>query len=616
MKQYSLLLLFTLLLLSCNTEEFPTPYAAMPDNYLGKWTPESADGLCDRYIEFADGQCYTYICPVQQEFINGRIFYNISFSLLDSRFCHLNGDNPPHLIVGNKDMGTILMLQESGQDILVLNQIRYRRVIGLSRESGRNFGRVVIPDSLKTHFMAIDTRYPLTCSLYVEGTNTPIDPQEAERYLAWISLDESIAIVSENGMVFAKSPGEVTIKVVTQDCRCSDACTIIVGGGNLSEKGPANCYIVPSPGKYWFTPTMGNRRESIGDDIVSVYLSWETFNLYSEFPNNTSNEHVIIPDSVELLPDGTIAFEVPSPMRNGNALIKACDKDDNVIWSWHIWVCQNYNPSRQAQVYANNAGVVMDRNLGALSTEPGNILTMGLLYQWGRKDPFPGAGGQATPAAQSTRLLEARVGAERERLPVFQKSSCSIQESIKRPTYFYYDYNNREGHNWCTENNDACWGDTKTVYDPCPAGWKVLSTSVFNNAVPKQELIDRQCIALRYLPHYALNGSPLTATSSKIVFPLTASLIYPFTDGSNTGSTGAEYAWYMEDAQGGCMSAIWCNKSVEGQPGCAEIIRLSFDKVATSFSDDKSCFYWADRKPQNHPQSFKDVGNAVRCMME
>ena len=34
---------------------------------------------------------------------------------------------------------------------------------------------------------------------------------------------------------------------------------------------------------------------------------------------------------------------------------------------------------------------MMDRNLGATSATPGNVGSLGLLYQWGRKDPFLGS---------------------------------------------------------------------------------------------------------------------------------------------------------------------------------------------------------------------------------
>ena len=42
-------------------------------------------------------------------------------------------------------------------------------------------------------------------------------------------------------------------------------------------------------------------------------------------------------------------------------------------------------------MYYNNAGTMMDRNLGVTSATPGDVGALGLLYQWGRKDPFLGS---------------------------------------------------------------------------------------------------------------------------------------------------------------------------------------------------------------------------------
>ncbi len=64
----------------------------------------------------------------------------------------------------------------------------------------------------------------------------------------------------------------------------------------------------------------------------------------------------------------------------------ATDKDASgtILWSWHIWLTDK----PEDQVYKNNAGTMMDRNLGATSATPGDVKALGLLYQWGRKDPF------------------------------------------------------------------------------------------------------------------------------------------------------------------------------------------------------------------------------------
>lgn len=100
---------------------------------------------------------------------------------------------------------------------------------------------------------------------------------------------------------------------------------------------------------------------------------------------------------------------------DGNALIGAFNSKGEIIWSWHIWVTKNEPANLSSAVvystYAwNEFGIktdirvpgyaIMPCNIGALSYEPrpqkidSNEVdpdTHGMLYQWGRKDPFPPA---------------------------------------------------------------------------------------------------------------------------------------------------------------------------------------------------------------------------------
>ncbi len=96
----------------------------------------------------------------------------------------------------------------------------------------------------------------------------------------------------------------------------------------------------------------------------------------------------------------------------GNALIAAYNNTactGNVLWSWHIWITDNApddvsNAITYSHYNWNSEGIqtdtrvtgypVMNCNLGALSSETGSswseyTRTYGMLYQWGRKDPFP-----------------------------------------------------------------------------------------------------------------------------------------------------------------------------------------------------------------------------------
>lgn len=84
-------------------------------------------------------------------------------------------------------------------------------------------------------------------------------------------------------------------------------------------------------------------------------------------------------------------FKTPEVLKNGNAVIAVQDAEGRILWSWHIWICKDYCPGDTDQVYYNDAGTLMDRNLGATSAVPGDVGALGLLYQWGRKDPFLGS---------------------------------------------------------------------------------------------------------------------------------------------------------------------------------------------------------------------------------
>ncbi|MDV4044812.1 hypothetical protein CMT37_18530 [Elizabethkingia anophelis] len=115
----------------------------------------------------------------------------------------------------------------------------------------------------------------------------------------------------------------------------------------------------------------------------------------------------------------------------------------------------------------------MDRNLGATSNTPNNVNTLGLLYQWGRKDPFPGAG---STTENIFRKIYNKDGAEIS--SPFIASTTDINTSVKNPLNFYSAFNG-SSYNWLPQFNYLLWGSpdtmgyTKTIYDPCPEGWRV-----------------------------------------------------------------------------------------------------------------------------------------------
>ena len=111
---------------------------------------------------------------------------------------------------------------------------------------------------------------------------------------------------------------------------------------------------------------------------------------------------------------------------------------------------------------------MMDRNLGATSATPGDAGALGLLYQWGRKDPFPGA-------SSISGHIEAKSTFNQWPRSTMFFEGMSIDYTIQNPTKLIQGWDGRD--DWLlTEDgsvDNTRWQAEKTIYDPCPAGYRV-----------------------------------------------------------------------------------------------------------------------------------------------
>ena len=242
-------------------------------------------------------------------------------------------------------------------------------------------------------------------------------------------------------------------------------------GIDLSAEGTANSYIVSGAGRYRFLPKRGNANITYESVVASVEVLWESYGT-STIPSNGALIANVAFD------EGYITFDTPATFREGNAVIAAKNADDSILWSWHIWLTDEPQP----QVYKNDAGVMMDRNLGALSSEKTSHLSSGLLYQWGRKDPFLGA---VSMSSNSPTLVASSANWPE---PVESTASTgSIYYSTKNPMTFITSntYNKDWIYTGDTTTDATRWTRSKSVYDPCPPGWKVPaggSEGIWNKA--------------------------------------------------------------------------------------------------------------------------------------
>ena len=242
----------------------------------------------------------------------------------------------------------------------------------------------------------------------------------------------------------------------------------------------ANSYIVSEAGYYKFRAVKGNGTEAVGSASdkdpegtpTTAVVLWETFGT-----DMAPQKGDLVKADVEYT-DGYVYFSTADTYQEGNAVIAVKDdkdtdstEDDVILWSWHIWLTDQ--PAEH--VYNNSAGTMMDRNLGATSATPGDVGALGLLYQWGRKDPFLGSSSTSTGSsteAQSTLTWPSPV----------QVSTLPVDATyhIANPTTFITSHNSRQNYDWfftsSSEYHNDRWPDSgspKSIYDPCPAGWRV-----------------------------------------------------------------------------------------------------------------------------------------------
>ncbi|MBQ8863472.1 MAG: hypothetical protein IJ014_01855 [Rikenellaceae bacterium] len=298
---------------------------------------------------------------------------------------------------------------------------------------------------------------------------------------------------------------------------------------DLSANGTANCYIISEEGQNYmfkatvkgngYDPITGAKAEPIAP--TKAYILWghrRPAVANAAGSDNTQLNTSILRQSVELSKDGYICFTTAPAMEDGNFVIAAADDNNNILWTWHMWCVKGYDYQGTAidvDLY-NDTYKIMDRNLGAfaaptLASSSGSEefeYAHGLIYQWGRKDPFA-AGNIQTPTAwgymswidwcnpdgsllkSPTFYIVGRSDRSAYKYDPYivphnlDNTAEILAHSIKNPmTYF-------TGKNWATsadtsngqaEDWGKLWGNqtaegngVKTMYDPCPVGYTVAS---------------------------------------------------------------------------------------------------------------------------------------------
>lgn len=295
----------------------------------------------------------------------------------------------------------------------------------------------------------------------------------------------------------------------------------------------ANCYIINEAGDYRFPIIKGNGQKG-------VILPGDTADITGAVRAVILWQDTEILESVGIR-DNWVVLSTKEKLGFGNALVAVTDSYGTILWSWHIWSTDYVLGQGDKTVYnysKTNSYKMMPLNLGMYSISTRGSWDghdTGLFYQWGRKDPFP------------------------HRTANKRGTDGNTTNSIKNPTT-YYTW--RSSTAWRDENRYDWWDSgvsagnssttkpsilkgSKTIYDPCPAGYRVPPDDAFTaftktgTAVESKEYINATSYSISnffsdYCYDFYLNDG-----DSHMRFPVSGGL------NASEGELLSGYAYYQ-----------------------------------------------------------------------
>jgi hypothetical protein len=248
--------------------------------------------------------------------------------------------------------------------------------------------------------------------------------------------------------------------------------------GNLQEKQEtANSYVISKPGEYCFPLIMGNGIKDGKTNYLAFTnqkLSNKQADFYDYLDRIITSPELIGGKSVSIISwdssrefiknlrvEGDyIKFLITNISEEGaNYVVGVKDKNGDIMWSWHLWLWKNKLEDIKIKKYK-----FLNTNL---ATKGGRSW----YYQWGRKDPI----------------------CFLDKMVIVKECSETVGRSIQHPRTFYLSGDGTYNYNWVKKEfyynywNSRCNKEQvdeeviKTIYDPCPPGYKVPRYSIFTN---------------------------------------------------------------------------------------------------------------------------------------
>lgn len=335
----------------------------------------------------------------------------------------------------------------------------------------------------KTYKIPFGTSYTITASSakgYNEVDEQSYTASQARRDVSVVYLEKTFSLPSISG----------AIDLSKQD----------IYGASISTT-TANCYVVSAKGTYAFPLVYGNAIKN-GEINASAYTN-NGSNHCHDFVNHLDNiiSSPYIEDhegcvaasaeltlsnssdikNITLVKGGAckyVQFDVTDIWSSScNAVISVLDADGTIMWSWFIWIKKDL----KTITITNSSSVNYDILSLHLASASSGITAYNWYYQWGRHIPQPGPNSFNSNSEESSNYGV-------RTFTISSNPASSLGEAIRNPHVYYHSnggwFDTFSFYNlWdasCTSTGASDNNVVKTVYDPCPVGFKVPPARAFS----------------------------------------------------------------------------------------------------------------------------------------
>ena len=300
---------------------------------------------------------------------------------------------------------------------------------------------------------------------------------------------------------------------------------------DLAVPSTSNSYIISAPGNYTFNIDIaGNGKKPYGGFTAGItdptdlmedgqkygfdwlWASGPSFDQVAKSNPSFNDTQIVkeILNNVEISGEtGRVSIGLATGTTeslSGNIVVALYKTNDNgteigdIVWTWHIWLGQPQNQHYKFKAtttkysYDNEDWYMLDRNLGAETTDIDDPRSAGLYYQRGRKEPIIGYNqNDGSTSWKNNQLPTYRNTAKFGNIATWEAgvSYDNNYNTIKYPMWLMtgQSYSSTSAHYYYAWNASTVAGtdtddvsnDTKSMFDPCPAGYRLPTTREWDN---------------------------------------------------------------------------------------------------------------------------------------